>query len=116
MYVWKADNVHRTRAIPHIKTYTKVKHDRAAYFVLTSSNLSKAAWGRYNKDRSKLFIMSHEAGVLFLPRFTDRDHEDCGHDHGHQHTYILGQDLDLPYDLPLTKYVKGTDKPFYHNV
>ena len=104
MYTWKADRVHRTRAIPHIKTYTKVNDNQAGYFVLTSCNLSKAAWGAYNKGRTKLFIKSYEAGILFLPKFT----------HNGQSTYTLHKDLVLPYDWPLTKYRKGTDEPFRH--
>jgi len=110
MCVWKADSVHRTRAIPHIKTYTKINQDRAAYFVLTSSNLSKAAWGSVTKE-GKIYIRSHEAGVLFLPKFT---HTGCRK--VSEAGYLLGRDLVLPYDYPLTKYVKGADNPFYHQL
>lgn len=42
------------------------------WFVLTSANLSKAAWGAFNKGSKldlPLRIMSYEAGVLFLPKF-----------------------------------------------
>jgi len=106
MYVWKADNVHRTRAIPHIKSYAKIRENEAGYFVLTSSNLSKAAWGGYNKGRTKLFIKSHEAGILLLPKFT---HTKWG-----KATYNLNEDITLPFDWPLTKYQVGTDKPFFH--
>ena len=106
MYVWKADDVHRTKAMPHIKTYAKLRGNEAAFFALTSSNLSKAAWGGFSKTRSKIFIKSHEAGVLFLPKFT--------HDGGKTY-YKLGQDLTLPYDWPLTKY-SDEDQPFYHEM
>ena len=37
MFKWRAENVHRTRAIPHIKTYTKVHEGKVGYFVLTRS-------------------------------------------------------------------------------
>jgi len=104
MYVWKADSIHRTRAIPHVKSYTKIREKEAGYFVLTSSNLSKAAWGGYNKGRTKLFIKSHEAGVLLLPKFT----------HHGKPTYQLDKELVLPYDWPLTKYQKDKDRPFFH--
>ena len=39
---------------------------------LTSANLSKAAWGIYNKTAKfepPLRINNYEAGVLFLPKF-----------------------------------------------
>jgi hypothetical protein len=41
-----------------------------SWFLLTSANLSKAAWGRKlkSKDESN-YIMAQEAGVLFLPKF-----------------------------------------------
>ena len=31
-----------------------------------SSNLSKAAWGQFEKNRSQLMIRSYELGVLFV--------------------------------------------------
>jgi hypothetical protein len=37
------------------------------WFLLTSSNLSKAAWGSLVKSGSQLMIRSYELGVLFLP-------------------------------------------------
>lgn len=40
-----------------------------SWFLLTSANLSKAAWGKKNKSDGSNYIMSHEAGVLFLPQF-----------------------------------------------
>lgn len=57
--------------MPHIKTYTRVNktHSEAQFFLLTSANLSKAAWGALQKQNSQLFIRSYEAGVLFLPKF-----------------------------------------------
>ena len=35
-------------------------------FLLTSANLSKAAWGSENKAQSNLLIRSYELGVLFV--------------------------------------------------
>lgn len=54
------------KAMPHIKSYTRLSPDlkRMAWFVLTSANLSKAAWGTQNN-----YIASYEAGILFLPTF-----------------------------------------------
>ncbi len=44
---------------------------RLAYFILTSHNLSKAAWGKLNKKPKpadqELHIRSFELGVLLLP-------------------------------------------------
>jgi len=41
-----------------------------SWFLLTSANLSKAAWGRkLVSDQQCTYIMSQEAGVLFLPQF-----------------------------------------------
>ncbi|XP_034668387.1 probable tyrosyl-DNA phosphodiesterase [Drosophila subobscura] len=108
---WKSTDRHRSRAMPHIKSYTRYNlTDQSVYwFVLTSANLSKAAWGSFNKNASLqpcLRIANYEAGVLFLPRFV------TGED-----TFPLGNNRDgvpafpLPYDVPLTPYLPD-DKPF----
>jgi tyrosyl-DNA phosphodiesterase-1 len=64
---WKADHSARGRAMPHIKTFTRYNDQKIAWFLLTSSNLSKAAWGALQKNNSQLMIRSYELGVLFLP-------------------------------------------------
>ncbi|XP_073005062.1 tyrosyl-DNA phosphodiesterase 1 isoform X1 [Typha latifolia] len=64
---WKADHVGRCRAMPHIKTYTRHSGQDIAWFLLTSANLSKAAWGALQKNNTQLMIRSYELGVLFLP-------------------------------------------------
>ncbi|XVF27815.1 hypothetical protein REPUB_Repub14bG0141400 [Reevesia pubescens] len=64
---WKASHTGRCRAMPHIKTYTRYKGQKLAWFFLTSANLSKAAWGALQKNNSQLMIRSYELGVLFLP-------------------------------------------------
>ena len=101
---WRADNSNRSRAMPHIKTYTRVSEDltKSAFFVMSSANLSKAAWGQSNKARDSLQIQSYEAGVLFLPRFL------VGKDY-----FELGKDLDLPYDLPLRPYHSNDSSWFF---
>lgn len=38
------------------------------WFLLTSANLSQAAWGVAEKNDTQLYIKSYEIGVLFLPR------------------------------------------------
>ena len=60
---------------PHIKTYTKVRREKGGerrcggveWSVLTSSNLSMAAWGKLEKNGTQLFIMNYELGLVFLP-------------------------------------------------
>jgi len=118
MCKWNSDKINRTRAMPHIKTFTKISHfndendqsiAQASYYVLTSANLSKAAWGSLNKTEDKLWIQSYEAGVLLLPQFT----------HGmSKHSYSVSVkdqaqfgDLVLPYDFPLLDY-EANDEPW----
>ena len=98
---WRSEGRNRSRAMPHIKTYARVDvgKRRAAFLLLTSANLSKAAWGSLNKAGNRLQIQSYEAGVLFIPRFVLADEK---HD-----AFQLGRHLQLPYDLPLLQYAKG---------
>ncbi|GFZ06303.1 tyrosyl-DNA phosphodiesterase-like protein [Actinidia rufa] len=56
-----------SRAMPHIKTYTRYNGQNLAWLLLTSSNLSKVAWGALQKNNSQLMIRSDELGVLFTP-------------------------------------------------
>lgn len=64
---WKARQTGRCRAMPHIKTFARYNGQNLAWLLLTSSNLSKAAWGALQKNNSQLMIRSYELGVLFLP-------------------------------------------------
>ncbi|KAK9151884.1 hypothetical protein Syun_010193 [Stephania yunnanensis] len=64
---WKATHTGRCHAMPHIKTFGRYNGQDLAWFLLTSSNLSKAAWGALQKNNSQLMIRSYELGVLFLP-------------------------------------------------
>ncbi|XP_022870063.1 tyrosyl-DNA phosphodiesterase 1-like [Olea europaea var. sylvestris] len=64
---WKASHTGRCHAMPHIKTFTRYNGQNLAWFLLTSANLSKAAWGALQKNSSQLMIRSYELGVLFLP-------------------------------------------------
>ena len=77
--------------MPHIKTFTALESadgdSKPAWVVITSANLSQAAWGTLEKTNSQLFIRSYELGVLL-----------CAEDHPEL------ERLPLPYDLPLTKY------------
>ncbi|XP_035868996.1 tyrosyl-DNA phosphodiesterase 1 isoform X2 [Phyllostomus discolor] len=66
---WSAETSGRSNAMPHIKTYMRPSPDfsRIAWFLVTSANLSKAAWGALEKNGAQLMIRSYELGVLFLP-------------------------------------------------
>ncbi|XP_012374080.1 tyrosyl-DNA phosphodiesterase 1 isoform X3 [Dasypus novemcinctus] len=66
---WSAKTSGRSSAMPHIKTYMRPSPDfsKIAWFLVTSANLSKAAWGALEKNGAQLMIRSYELGVLFLP-------------------------------------------------
>ncbi|KAJ3022246.1 tyrosyl-DNA phosphodiesterase 1 [Thoreauomyces humboldtii] len=66
---WVAETTGRYRAMPHIKTFTRLNPDTGdvAWFLLTSSNLSKAAWGSMEKQDTQLMVRSFELGVLIAP-------------------------------------------------
>jgi tyrosyl-DNA phosphodiesterase-1 len=62
----------RERAVPHIKTYTRyaLRSDgppKLAWVFLGSHNLSGAAWGKFEKNRTQLNVRSYELGVLLAP-------------------------------------------------
>eukprot|EP00511_Aplanochytrium_stocchinoi_P000720 CAMPEP_0204827564 /NCGR_PEP_ID=MMETSP1346-20131115/4999_1 /ASSEMBLY_ACC=CAM_ASM_000771 /TAXON_ID=215587 /ORGANISM="Aplanochytrium stocchinoi, Strain GSBS06" /LENGTH=664 /DNA_ID=CAMNT_0051956043 /DNA_START=91 /DNA_END=2085 /DNA_ORIENTATION=- len=67
---WKGvEELGRNKANPHIKTYTRYLPDTCelAWVLLTSSNLSKAAWGTLERGNTQFYIMHYEIGVLVLP-------------------------------------------------
>ncbi|KAJ0081227.1 hypothetical protein Patl1_11058 [Pistacia atlantica] len=61
---WKASHTGRCRAMPHIKTFLRYNGQKLAWFLLTSANLSKAAWGTLQKNNSQLMVRSYEVCVL----------------------------------------------------
>lgn len=75
------------------------------WFLLTSANLSKAAWGSFEKNESQYHILSYEIGVLILPEFTNDD--------GKEYFSLDDDEAEflVPYDLPPTKYT-DKDKPW----
>ncbi|XP_046817239.1 probable tyrosyl-DNA phosphodiesterase isoform X1 [Vespa crabro] len=109
LYQWKASKTFRDKAMPHIKSYTRLSPDlkKMAWFVLTSANLSKAAWGTQTN-----YIASYEAGVLFLPTFItgettfpiEKENDDSNI-----------QPFPIPYDLPLIPY-EPEDNPFVMDI
>nr|XP_018903463.1 PREDICTED: probable tyrosyl-DNA phosphodiesterase [Bemisia tabaci] len=103
LYQWKSDSKFRSKAMPHIKTYCCVSpnHKFASWFLMTSANLSKAAFGSVTKKDGALMIRSYEAGVLFLPQYLiDSDVFPLEGSGINEENLILP----LPYDLPLKKY------------
>ncbi|XP_043252986.1 probable tyrosyl-DNA phosphodiesterase [Colletes gigas] len=104
LYQWKSTHIGRDKAMPHIKSYTRFSPDfkKVPWFLLTSANLSKAAWGVAKNS----FIMNFEAGVLFIPKFITGST-----------TFPIQEEeagvpvFPIPYDIPLTKYERQ-DKPF----
>ncbi|XP_065882346.1 tyrosyl-DNA phosphodiesterase 1-like [Dysidea avara] len=104
---WKAAVTGRTRASPHIKTYARTSDDytKLSWLLLTSANLSKAAWGGLEKKGTQLKIRSYEIGVLFTP-----ENESYSISTSTPHS---GQ-MRLPYDVPLTSY-SASDCPWVWN-
>lgn len=110
LYQWRADCRHRSNAVPHIKTYCRWTDKKLYWFMLTSANLSKAAWGKLSKAKTNpsLYINNYEAGVLFLPKFVINTNA-C-------HFPMDDSNPNTPkfpsvYDIPLTKY--ANDEPFF---
>ncbi|KAL5008894.1 hypothetical protein ScPMuIL_002147 [Solemya velum] len=103
--------------MPHIKTYMRPSTDskKAAWFCLTSANLSKAAWGALEKNGVQLMIRSYEIGVLLLPN-----------QFGLKDSFPVSSNVDevrrsdrtilpLPYDLPPIGYTKE-DRPWIWDI
>ncbi|XP_021706145.1 probable tyrosyl-DNA phosphodiesterase isoform X1 [Aedes aegypti] len=111
LHQWKSDSRNRTKAVPHIKTYCRWSHRGLYWFLLTSANLSKAAWGVYNKSakfEAPLRINSYEAGVLFLPKFViEENFFPMESKPGQQHPQFP-----MPYDVPIIPYALE-DTPFF---
>jgi tyrosyl-DNA phosphodiesterase-1 len=129
LHQWKAEGTGRSRAAPHIKTYMRISpnEEELAWILITSANLSKAAWGALEKKGSQLKVRSYEIGVLFLPS----DHEELsngggtfsvatqlpsqGHGEGSGSSASTGMGLVTPFDLPLTPYTSD-DQPWVWNI
>lgn len=112
LYQWRADGRFRSKAMPHIKTYCRWSEKKLFWYILTSANISKAAWGSISKSKTSqtLRVNNYEAGVLFLPKFVTNT------------SYFSMDDSDCTtptfpslYDIPLTKYVID-DTPFLMDV
>ncbi|VDL36836.1 unnamed protein product [Hymenolepis diminuta] len=73
LHDWVGCNPGISKAAPHIKSYCRCSPDgeNVAWFLLTSSNLSKAAWGCYQMNKTQFMIRSYELGVLFTPEINE---------------------------------------------
>ncbi|XP_076274213.1 tyrosyl-DNA phosphodiesterase glaikit isoform X2 [Rhynchophorus ferrugineus] len=109
MHQWVANTKNRTRAMPHIKSYCRVSPDlsKLAYFLLTSANLSKSAWGNNIQKDGGSYIRSYEMGVMFLPQFFDEEYFEIQDSPARKNKQLFP----FMYDLPLTPYRK-TDNPW----
>ena len=113
LYQWKCLSRNCNRAMPHIKNYCRYSENGLYWFVLTSANMSKSAWGVMKKKR--LNINSYEVGVAFFPRLF-LDGNDLFPTDELQQARMKGNPpiFKLPYDLPLVPYEKN-DNPFVMN-
>ncbi|ETN62390.1 tyrosyl-dna phosphodiesterase [Anopheles darlingi] len=109
LHQWFCRSRHRNKAMPHIKTYCRWSHRGLYWFLLTSANLSKSAWGVYNKAgrfEKPLRINSYEAGVLFLPKLL-LDENFFPMEAGKK-----DPQFPMPYDVPIIPYAPE-DTPFF---
>jgi tyrosyl-DNA phosphodiesterase-1 len=67
-----------------------------AWVILSSANLSKAAWGALQKNNTQLMIRHYEAGVLFLPD-SEVTKKTVQEESVSEHTFPL------PYSVPVTE-------------
>ena len=97
---------------PHIKTYTRHNGNYGAWFLVTSSNLSKAAWGELQKNGSQMLIRNYEIGVLLLPSRHETDRFSLEFPTKEK---ISKYHTPTPYTLPLQPYKTG-DEPWCWDV
>jgi tyrosyl-DNA phosphodiesterase-1 len=95
----------RRRAMPHIKTWTRVSGDGSTvrWSILTSANLSGGAWGNVRDGGRTLHIMHWELGVLVTPSILGAPLRTT---QGSE-----GAIVPLPFPCPPRPYAQG-DVPF----
>ncbi|KAF9171792.1 tyrosyl-DNA phosphodiesterase 1 [Mortierella sp. AD011] len=99
LHSWQAVKSGRERAMPHIKTFARVTSrddgDYLSWFLLTSANLSKPAWGEMKG--TEFSIQSYELGVLIFPGLF----EDLSESEGESlQVFMMNTTLDEPYPEP----------------
>ncbi|CAL8403514.1 unnamed protein product [Boreogadus saida] len=112
---WKADTTGRSQAMPHIKLYMRASPDftKLAWFLITSANLSKAAWGNLEKNNSQVMVRSYELGVLYLPSAFDMAFFPV--QKNPFPATSSSKAFPVPIDLPPQPYLK-TDQPWIWNI
>uniref|UniRef100_A0A7N8WSS7 Tyrosyl-DNA phosphodiesterase 1 n=1 Tax=Mastacembelus armatus TaxID=205130 RepID=A0A7N8WSS7_9TELE len=112
---WKADTTGRSHAMPHIKTYMRVSPDftELAWFLVTSANLSKAAWGALEKNNTQMMVRSYELGVLYVPSTFNMKTFPVHKNPFPVSSSSLG--FPVPFDLPPTCY-SAKDRPWIWNI
>uniref|UniRef100_A0A3Q4BKK6 Tyrosyl-DNA phosphodiesterase 1 n=1 Tax=Mola mola TaxID=94237 RepID=A0A3Q4BKK6_MOLML len=113
---WKANSTGRSHAMPHIKTYMRVSPDftELAWFLVTSANLSKAAWGALEKNNTQVMVRSYELGVLYVPSAFYMKTFPV-HKNPFPVSSSSSSGFPVPFDLPPTSY-SSTDKPWIWNI
>uniref|UniRef100_UPI0037E9C4E7 tyrosyl-DNA phosphodiesterase 1 n=1 Tax=Semicossyphus pulcher TaxID=241346 RepID=UPI0037E9C4E7 len=111
---WKADTTGRSHAMPHIKTYMRASPDftQLAWFLVTSSNLSKAAWGALEKNNTQVMVRSYELGVLYVPSAFNMKTFPV---HKNPFPVSTSSGFTVPFDLPPTCY-SAKDQPWIWNI
>uniref|UniRef100_A0A671YEI4 Tyrosyl-DNA phosphodiesterase 1 n=1 Tax=Sparus aurata TaxID=8175 RepID=A0A671YEI4_SPAAU len=112
---WKANTTGRSHAMPHIKTYMRASPDfsQLAWFLVTSANLSKAAWGALEKNNTQVMVRSYELGVLFVPSAFNMETFPV-----HKNPFLASSSsagFPVPFDLPPTCY-SAKDQPWIWNI
>ena len=106
----KFDGTHvkRERAMPHIKTYTRHADSQLAWVLLTSHNLSKAAWGVFQKKDTQFMVRSYELGVLFLPSLEREYYQSpfCGF----SCTHLATAASTIPKQIAFVRYPSSKDE------
>ncbi|CAM9922802.1 unnamed protein product, partial [Discosporangium mesarthrocarpum] len=109
LHKWReASGQGNSGAMPHIKSYARYwarsgneeELGGVGWFLLTSANLSKSAWGNLEKGGTQLHVRSFELGVMFLPSMlAGAKSGDTVHDE-FTCTPGLATNLALSYSLP----------------
>ncbi|KAM3625455.1 uncharacterized protein V6R79_012432 [Siganus canaliculatus] len=113
---WKANTTGRSHAMPHIKTYMRVSPDftQLAWFLVTSANLSKAAWGALEKNNTQVMIRSYELGVLYVPSAFKMKTFPV-HKNPFPVSSSSSSGFPVPFDLPPSSY-SPKDQPWIWNI
>ncbi|ORY53262.1 phospholipase D/nuclease [Rhizoclosmatium globosum] len=139
---WAGTQAERDNAMPHIKTFTRLNEDskEVAWILVSSHNVSKAAWGALEKNRTQIHIRSYELGIVLCPEYfktsktqtakfravTAKEYRELLPDLVTPQEFVERggrEDEDaeieipiwLPYDLPLTPY-SASDEPWRWDV